>query len=55
LHACVCIPEKGIDYYRTTVIGYALPHRYWELNLGSLKRQSVLLTTEPSPGFKVNF
>jgi hypothetical protein len=30
---------------------FELPCGYWELNLGPLKEQPVLLTTKPSPRF----
>jgi len=45
----ICTPEKGIRFHRTTVIdGCEPPCGCWELNLGPLEKQSVLLTPEPS-------
>jgi hypothetical protein len=46
LHVCLCegvrSPETGIAN------SCELPYECWELNLGPLKEQPVLLTTEPS-------
>jgi hypothetical protein len=44
-----CRSEEGIGFPGTEVTdGCELPRVYWELNLGPLEEQSVLLTTEPS-------
>lgn len=41
--------QKNIRYPGTGVTdGFKLPCEYWELNLGPLKEQPVLLTIEPS-------
>lgn len=53
----VCVPcvygffegQKNIRYPRTGVTDdFKLPCEYWELNLGPLKKQPVLLTIGPS-------
>jgi hypothetical protein len=46
---CPKSPEKDVGSLRTGVIGgNGLPYGCWELRLGPLETQSVLLTTQPS-------
>jgi hypothetical protein len=40
-----CMPEEGI---KSLLDGHEPPCGCWELNLGPLKEQTVLLTAEPS-------
>ena len=40
-------PEEGVGFHFITD-GWEPPCGCWELNLGPLEEQSVLLTTEPS-------
>ena len=46
MYACLC-KSVGSPGTRATD-SYEVPHRYWELNPGSLGKQPVLLTTGPS-------
>jgi hypothetical protein len=50
-----CVPgayrdqKRASDPLELVTCGYELPCGWWELNLGPLEEQSVLLTTEQSP------
>ena len=43
MYACLCIICLQKPSY-----DFAMPCKYWRLNLGPLEEQSVLLATEPS-------